>query len=590
MEKTKKLIELGILPEMEESGVQKISLVEHPAIEVNFMYFKKEEFVEPLSGEHQDEFIPRCVAYNVNEGKDPDQAAAICYSVWRETHAAVYPQAEEHKDDYLKRCINVYVNDKEVSPSDANEICHFLWNERFDVAKISYDYDDTLSTATGQVAALASMNAGYQVWVISARSDREGMFPLTDSLGIPRDRVLATGSNEAKVAKIMELGITTHIDNNQEVIDQLGEIGQKFDIGTGSLPSYVDEVPKDRKDQVETPQPTWSWGPKFSAEFLEMLATIGSELGFSEEEVDLVETSHFADQNAIKDSNSNFAKDEEEEFLWKYKSSRVTGSSRDFCSTMINLNRYYSREEITLLNSLNSEFGPGGDSSYSIFLYKGGANCQHYWQKYSAKREKGRIKISPISINGTYEERMAATAIRTQTGRGYLKSPESTLPGLSGHSEFGAVKMLAFEEEGEQKVLVGPAMVPDIKIVRADENGKPYDVTFSEETVAEIARKYMKEARTNDVNKDHKANDAGTYVFESWIIEDPKTDKANTVYGFSLPKGTWMVKMKVDDPETWRRVKTGELRGLSVEGLFSDLEEIKELKRYMKIKNILKNK
>jgi hypothetical protein len=126
-----------------------------------------------------------------------------------------------------------------------------------------------------------------------------------------------------------------------------------------------------------------------------------------------------------------------------------------------------------------------------------------------------------------------------------------------------------------------------MKIPRIDDQGKMYDVVFSEETIAEIAKKYMKEARTNDVNQDHKEKDAGTYVFETWLIEDPETDKANTVYGFNLPKGSWMVKMQVEDPEVWRRVKAGELKGMSVEGVFSDLEEIEAMKRYMKIKKIL---
>jgi len=147
---------------------------------------------------------------------------------------------------------------------------------------------------------------------------------------------------------------------------------------------------------------------------------------------------------------------------------------------------------------------------------------------------------------------------------------------------------LRFADE-EKKILVGPAMIPNLAIPRIDDEGKMYDVTFSEETIAEIAQKFLKEARTNEVNKDHKQNDAGTYVYESWIVEDPKTDKANTVYGFSVPKGTWMVKMKVDDPETWKRVKAGELRGFSVEGVFSDLEEIEAMKKYMKIKKILNN-
>ena len=76
----KKVIDLGIIPELEVSGVKKISLVEEPAIELDFLYFKKEEFVTPNAGESDDEFISRCIPVLIGEGKEEDQAAAICYS------------------------------------------------------------------------------------------------------------------------------------------------------------------------------------------------------------------------------------------------------------------------------------------------------------------------------------------------------------------------------------------------------------------------------------------------------------------------------------------------------------------------------
>jgi len=44
----------------------------------------------------------------------------------------------------------------------------------------------------------------------------------------------------------------------------------------------------------------------------------------------------------------------------------------------------------------------------------------------------------------------------------------------------------------------------------------------------------------------------------------------STLYGFSLPKGTWMVKMKVSNEELWNRIVEGELKGLSIEGYFVD--------------------
>ena len=138
----------------------------------------------------------------------------------------------------------------------------------------------------------------------------------------------------------------------------------------------------------------------------------------------------------------------------------------------------------------------------------------------------------------------------------------------------------------EQQVLVGPAMINDLPILRVDDNGQRYYVKFSAETIKEIALKYFKEGRVHELNTDHEDNTAGAYIFESWIVET-EDDKANTLYGYNVPIGTWMISVKVEDPETWKRVKAGELRGFSVEGMLVDMEELEAMKTYEKIKKIL---
>jgi len=94
--------------------------------------------------------------------------------------------------------------------------------------KISIDYDDTLSTERGLVLAKELISKGATLYIISARQDKEPMLKRAEELGIPVSRVYATGSNKAKVEKIKELGIIKHHDNNEDVIDELGSIGEKF--------------------------------------------------------------------------------------------------------------------------------------------------------------------------------------------------------------------------------------------------------------------------------------------------------------------------------------------------------------------------
>jgi DNA repair exonuclease SbcCD ATPase subunit len=44
----------------------------------------------------------------------------------------------------------------------------------------------------------------------------------------------------------------------------------------------------------------------------------------------------------------------------------------------------------------------------------------------------------------------------------------------------------------------------------------------------------------------------------------------STLYGFSLPKGTWMVMLSISNDDLWSKIKSGELKGLSIEGYFTN--------------------
>jgi hypothetical protein len=98
-------------------------------------------------------------------------------------------------------------------------------------SKISFDYDDVLSTEKGKELAKRKMSDGNTVYIISARRSIDGMINTAKALGIPESRIYATGSNKAKVEKVKELGIQTHYDNNPDVIKALGSVGKLFTNG-----------------------------------------------------------------------------------------------------------------------------------------------------------------------------------------------------------------------------------------------------------------------------------------------------------------------------------------------------------------------
>lgn len=147
-----------------------------------------------------------------------------------------------------------------------------------------------------------------------------------------------------------------------------------------------------------------------------------------------------------------------------------------------------------------------------------------------------------------------------------------------------------FATDSEKHIVLGPAMIADQKIFRKDELGNPYYVFFTAETIRMIAEKYMRNKYTdnNDTMHDGKAV-KDIHVLESWIIEDAEHDKSRK-YGFNLPEGTWMVSMKVNNPKVWEDVKEGRLNGFSVSGFFSEVAQFSKEEMFLyKVAEVLKN-
>lgn len=89
------------------------------------------------------------------------------------------------------------------------------------ITKVSFDYDETLTTAKMMEKAKELIATGINVYIISARHRAVSMFSRADELGIPKGRIWATGSNKAKIDKILALDIDVHYDNNPDVIAAL---------------------------------------------------------------------------------------------------------------------------------------------------------------------------------------------------------------------------------------------------------------------------------------------------------------------------------------------------------------------------------
>ena len=124
----------------------------------------------------------------------------------------------------------------------------------------------------------------------------------------------------------------------------------------------------------------------------------------------------------------------------------------------------------------------------------------------------------------------------------------------------------------EKRMLVSPALIPNKQIFRYDPNtDSEYYVFFSKATVARAAELYLKHNNHHKATYEHQDRVSGVLTVESWIKEGDM-DKSK-LYGYDLPNGTWFVKMKINNDDLWNKIKEGELKGLSIEGYFTDKME-----------------
>ena len=135
---------------------------------------------------------------------------------------------------------------------------------------------------------------------------------------------------------------------------------------------------------------------------------------------------------------------------------------------------------------------------------------------------------------------------------------------------FNNQRPIKFQIESEEKRIVsGPAMIPDMLIYRNNEQFGEHYVKFPASEIKNAAIKFFKKGYTTNVNQMHspELRMDDVVIFESFI-SDPERGIA-PMKGFEdLPAGTWFVSMYVENDEAWERVKSGDFRGFSVEGLF----------------------
>jgi hypothetical protein len=620
MEKKKKVIELEILDDMPMSGVFEIALVDKPAIETNWMAFRSEEFVNPRSGETENEFIGRCMSVLIgDEGKPEDQAAAICYSMWENNFSIDTSGLPPYVDE-----ITVDDKKKKTMEFDTNPLDIFGYKTRhFEIcpgAIATFEHlmemnpDEETQGMIRSAALQADRVFEIEKEVLESESATEDdliqatilvddftdlMGEIDEELGMEHDISYMLGHLQVigsflpeEFADVADLRVGDAVSwkvggqNPRGRIREIIREGGKQVPGTGFVlrgtkddPGYIIEIYTQQDGKWS---PSGEYAGRKAESILKNVTLSAEKFSLESWETAVLDIADRLGKTAadFEQSGFKFAKYDPEDKLMPLQFAKgssvyryegpVSSNTRRFCREMVGKEKYYTYSEITKMDDWNPGFGEGGSNTYSIWKYKGGPNCKHGWQKYY------------LDETGKYQNKGKA-------------------PGTAGEKPFDmpnrgyAEKMSKYYfSDEDQRIVVGPAMIPDMEILRKDKETKePYYVKFSKEVIARIAEKFMREDRNNETNVNHDTEDrAFSYIVETWIVEHPE-DKANKVYGLDLPVGSWVIKMRVADDDVWKKVKKGELKGFSIEGNFMSREEYeaynKNRDKYAKILGKLKS-
>ncbi len=512
----KKIVELLIdweNLEFDDLGVEVMSLVDAPAIGVDFLAFAEEKFVDPKSGESEEEYVSRCIPVLIGEGYDEDQAAAICYNSYATECEDCFDLEDACQEGYV--AIGLKPKGGRMVPN-----CVPVENEQ-EFASYN-DYPEAAKNNAKRAIEYAEEN---------------GWGDCGTAVGKARAHQLAKGENITEDTIARMASFARHKQNSDTPYGE-GCGGLMWDAwgGTAGIEWAQKKLQSIRDEQM-----------------MELYLQLANKLG---------ETISYEDTIYIDGTKQEFTdigewmkgigaldilgkmikKEDEGEIKYRYAGPTA---ERPFCKAMLNMNKVYTMQE---LQQMGSSVGNGIDSGRnSIMRWKGGPNCRHYFEKVRLYKDGRRTVI--VSEGPATENEMGVTMESRPRG-GY--------------------RMMTFSND-EEMIVSGPAMIPQQLILRRDEQGNPFHVYFSKDTIKNIARKFFEYNKMNntDIDHDEEVTTENT-LLESWIVSDPDMDKSKTM-GFNVPQGTWMVSYKINNESTWNKIKEGKINGFSIAGNFIEV-------------------
>ena len=233
--------------------------------------------------------------------------------------------------------------------------------------------------------------------------------------------------------------------------------------------------------------------------------------------------------------------------------------------------KVYRKEDILEMGRqpVNPGFGPNGEDTYSIWLYKGGANCKHFWTRVAYLR-KGydvssikRIAISGLDIELPFIEPEVSMRPYDMPNRGYLMNKNNNLEmekpiyvvdvdelSLDKGVQFISLvdqpamevdwialnqsEYMIFNADVDKQLLYGVFIVADKKIYRKSIDGY---IVFTKDNIEKLVKKWAKNGYNKNVNFQHSDKMVDAFVREYWLVEDSATDKISK-YVPNVPVGS----------------------------------------------------
>lgn len=544
-----KVVKLTIDEENEFEGIDAVALVAEPAIELDFQYFSAQKF------ETYNDY-PQAAIKAAKQGiKRNKENKNKCATQVGKVRAQQLANGENLSLKTIKRMRSFLMRQK----------------DNYELAVKRSDYD-----ACGYISYLLWGGPAALPW---ATKKLRMAGELEDN---NKDIIMAEMGRFNDVKEID--GIPVFVNENQalQMANNIGCGGtHKHEVGgtTYYMPCKTHSEATDKLlKKTEEAQPLEFHSEKhfdnFTEEQKEQLLKSLKSVGKNTEDndadgwVEITEDEFHNDlyaEFAVKRSDSNpdagsLNDTSKYKVLYKYNGPKDS-KNRTFCRQVLNLDLLYRLEDINKMSlfGANDEF-----STYDIFTYKGSYNCRHRWEQKFFKKEdtdNKRAVKNPIleEILGgprAQQANQVSPKARTQA------EIEAGVP--EGQFQFSISK--------DKYELAGPLMVADKLIPRFDEEGNKYMVFFDAEGIKKLSYKLMKNKLIDSVNIEHDPNKSVSdlTLVESWLVTDPDNDKSNS-YGYKLNKGSWFGIYKVNSKEIWDKyIKTGAVKGFSVEGIFAD--------------------